>query len=44
MQIATVMIQRDLEAELQNILSYWKEYSIDEVQGGFWAKETTLTN
>ncbi len=38
MQAATGKIQQELEIELQNILSYWREYSIDEAHGGFVGK------
>jgi mannobiose 2-epimerase len=44
MQVEAEKFQHQLKAELQNILSYWREYGIDEMHGGFVGKRDHFNN
>lgn len=44
MQVEAEKFQHQLKAELQNILSYWREYGVDEMNNGFVGKRDHFNN
>lgn len=44
MQVEAEKFQHQLKAELQNILSYWREYGVDEMHNGFVGKRDHFNN